>query len=202
MARLSTEERKEQIINEAIKIIHEVGYAALSIRELSQRVGISEPAIYRHFVNKDDIIKGILERINHFGNSLFGKVKTESNFSEKIKTFMLHHFEFFENHPEMTSVVFSEEIFFYNKSLKAKLGEVMKQRKILLRKIFTDGQHGGYAYKGDVEDLIIIILGIVRVVVLEWRLSGFQYPLRERGMNLLRTMEETGMLATRKSMAE
>jgi TetR/AcrR family transcriptional regulator, fatty acid metabolism regulator protein len=199
MARLSTEERKEQIIDEAIKIIHEAGYAALSIRELSQRVGISEPAIYRHFVNKDDIIKGILDRVYHFGNSIFEKLKSETDFSEKIKTFMLFHFEFFENCPEMTSIVFSEDIFLHNKSLTAKLGEIMNQRKRMLKKIFDDARRDSYAIEGDVDDLSLVILGIVRVAVLEWRLSGFRYPLRERGMKLLKTMEGTGLLVIKES---
>ena len=63
MARLSTEERQVLIIDEAIKIIHELGYQAFSIRELSNRVGISEPAIYRHFLNKEDIVLGIKDII-------------------------------------------------------------------------------------------------------------------------------------------
>ncbi len=59
MARITTEERQKTIIDEALNIIHESGYEALSIRELATRVKISEPAIYRHFLNKEDIILGI-----------------------------------------------------------------------------------------------------------------------------------------------
>jgi len=63
MSRLSTAQRQEMIIDEAIKIIHAEGYQSLSIRELAKHVKISEPAIYRHFLNKEDIILGILNRI-------------------------------------------------------------------------------------------------------------------------------------------
>ncbi len=195
MPRLSTEERKEQIINEAIKIIHEEGYGALSIRELSKRVGITEPAIYRHFLNKDDIIKGILDRIYHFGNHLFERAKTKETLTEKLKMFIISHFEFFEDRPEMTSVVFSEDIFLHNKELETKLGELMKQRKRMLIQLFESAQHEGVDIKGDPEDISLILLGIVRMTVLEWRMTVFKHPLKKRGSKLLKTIEGMGLLS-------
>jgi AcrR family transcriptional regulator len=195
MPRLSTEERKEQIINEAIKIIHEEGYGALSIRELSKRVGITEPAIYRHFVNKDDIIKGILDRIYYFGNHLFERAKTKETLTEKLKTFIISHFEFFEDRPEMTSVVFSEDIFLHNKELETKLEQLMKQRKRMLIQLFESARREGIEIKGDPEDISLILLGIVRMTVLEWRMTGFKHPLKKRGRRLLKTMEEMGLLS-------
>ncbi len=194
MPRLSTVERKEQIIDEAIKIIHEEGYSEFSIRELSKRVGITEPAIYRHFLNKDAIIKGILDRIYHFGNHLFERAKNKETFSEKLKMFIISHFEYFEDRPEMTSVVFSEDLFLHNKELESKLGELMKQRKRMLKKIFDEAKQEGYEIEGDPEDISLIILGIVRMTVLEWRMSGFSYSLKKRGVKILKTMEGMGFL--------
>ena len=70
MARISTEQRQDMIIDEAIKIIHTDGYQSFSIRELAKQVKISEPAIYRHFLNKEDIILGILNRMVDFDHLL------------------------------------------------------------------------------------------------------------------------------------
>ncbi len=70
MSRVSTEIRQEQIIDQAIKIIHQKGYSGLSIRELATQVGITEPAIYRHFRSKEDIVLGILERMDRFVENL------------------------------------------------------------------------------------------------------------------------------------
>ena len=82
LARISTEERQVLIVDEAIKIIHEMGYQSFSIRELSTRVGISEPAIYRHFLNKEDIVLGILARFSEFDIKLFNEVKLICKFRE------------------------------------------------------------------------------------------------------------------------
>jgi TetR/AcrR family transcriptional regulator, fatty acid metabolism regulator protein len=194
VARATTEERKKQIIDEAIKIIHEEGYSTLSIRELSRRVGISEPAIYRHFLNKDDIIKGILDRIYLFGNDVYEKLNNSEEINEKIKSFVSYHFEYFENNPEMTSVVFSEDIFLHNKQLKVKLNEVIKQRRWILEKILDGAVTGEYSVKSNFEDISLVILGLVRMAVLEWRIAGYNYSLVKRGEKLLKSMERTGIL--------
>ncbi|MCI0512282.1 TetR/AcrR family transcriptional regulator, partial [candidate division KSB1 bacterium] len=82
--RITSGERKEQIINEGIQIIHENGFPALSIRELASRVGISEPAIYRHFKNKDDIIMSILDKMQEFGVHIQQRLTTVDGDLEKI----------------------------------------------------------------------------------------------------------------------
>ena len=88
MARLTTEERQKTIIDEALNIIHEGGYEALSIRELANRVKISEPAIYRHFLNKEDIILGILSRISDFDQKLIKGVNKKDSPLEKLNEFI------------------------------------------------------------------------------------------------------------------
>jgi len=99
------------IIDEAIKIIHSGGYEALSIREIAKQVKISEPAIYRHFLNKEDIILGILNRMLEFDKLLNKNIAAAKSAKQKIRQFVLFHFEFLENNPEMTSVLFSEEMY-------------------------------------------------------------------------------------------
>ncbi len=46
-----------------------------------------------------------------------------------------------------------------------------------------------------VEDISLILLGIVRMTVLEWRMTGFKHPLKKRGSKLLKTLEEIGLLS-------
>ena len=53
--------RQEEITKEAIKLISEKGIQGLTIKNLSKRIGISEPAIYRHFEGKTDILLKLLE---------------------------------------------------------------------------------------------------------------------------------------------
>jgi len=195
MLRLSTEERREQIINEAIKIIHGEGYSAFSIRELSGRVGISEPAIYRHFENKEAIILGILDKMKNLGIYIEEKLHSIPDAKERIIHFILFHYEFLEKNPEMTSVLFSDEIFDHNPVLEKKFNEMIGQRWDILNVLIDNLKAGGVGIDQDTEDLSLILLGLLRMTVLQWKRSGFNYSLKERGKRVIDTLLQTGFLS-------
>lgn len=190
MARISTEERQILIVDEAIKIIHELGYQAFSIRELSKRVGISEPAIYRHFLNKEDIVLGILSRFNEFDKSLFQEVKRHDDPIEKIKSFIKYHFDFLEKNPGMTSIVFSEDIFNQSEILREKMLKIIEKRKKLIIEILDEVKAKNPVIEFETDELATIILGFIRLVILEWRMGGFSFSLSIRGNKTVNTIEK------------
>jgi AcrR family transcriptional regulator len=195
MPRIATEERREQIVNEAIKIIHGEGYTSLSIRELSKRVGISEPAIYRHFASKEEIIIGILDKMKKLGQYIIERIQSVPDARERIIQFVLLHYEFLEKHPEMTSVLFSDEIFDHNEVLKKKFNEVMGQRWAILTELIDDLKKEENSIGQSTEDLSLILLGLLRTTVLRWKRSGFQFSLKERGKQVMDTLLSTGFLS-------
>lgn len=188
MARISTEERQASIIDEAIRIIHELGYQAFSIRELSKRVGISEPAIYRHFLNKEDIVLGILGRFNEFDLSLFQEMKKYEKPIEKIQRFVRYHFDFLEKNPGMTSIIFAEDIFNQSSLIREKVLLIMRKRKRILRAIIDEAILNNQVVDLKTDEILTVILGVIRLAVLEWRLSEFAYPLSQRGTKIAETV--------------
>ena len=60
--RLSAVERREQIIQAAISVFAEDGYAAASTEEIARRAGISQPYIFRLFRSKHDLVLASIQR--------------------------------------------------------------------------------------------------------------------------------------------
>lgn len=54
---------KEKIINEALTLFSEKGYANVFVGEIAQKVGIKAPSLYKHFKNKRAIFDGIIEEM-------------------------------------------------------------------------------------------------------------------------------------------
>ena len=52
--------RQKEIINAALKLISEGGIQALTMKNLAKMLEITEPALYRHFENKHDILLNVL----------------------------------------------------------------------------------------------------------------------------------------------
>jgi len=190
MARISTEERQILIIDEAIKIIHAKGYQSFSIRELAKRVKISEPAIYRHFLNKEDIILGILNRMLDFDHLLEKEILSQITAQNKVRQFIQFHFDFLKKKHEMTSILFAEDMFDQSDILRKRLLFIIQKRRALLNAIIEEGKLNNEILNVDTRDLLTIIFGMIRMIVLEWRLSNFNFSLSLRGKNAIKSLDE------------
>ena len=63
--------RKGEILDAALDVFAERGYDGGSMREIASRVGVSEPALYRHFPGKEALFLTLL----HVGG---GRLRTEA----------------------------------------------------------------------------------------------------------------------------
>jgi AcrR family transcriptional regulator len=61
--RLSSIERRQAIIQTAIRLFAQTGFRGTTTRELAQAVGVSEPVLYQHFPSKSDLYKAIIETL-------------------------------------------------------------------------------------------------------------------------------------------
>lgn len=56
--------RQDEILDRTIELIREAGMAGLTMKKVAERVGFTEPAIYRHFPNKQALLLGVAERLS------------------------------------------------------------------------------------------------------------------------------------------
>ena len=54
---------KEKILNTALRLFARDGYEAVSVRHISEELGMTKGALYRHYKNKRDIFDSIIERM-------------------------------------------------------------------------------------------------------------------------------------------
>lgn len=73
--------RKEQIISAALSLVAQEGLGAASVRAIAQRAGVTEGALYRHFPNKDELIRSI------YGRIVLEMVQAKENIAESRKPF-------------------------------------------------------------------------------------------------------------------
>ena len=58
-------QRRDEILEAAIELFHEKGYASTSLDDVAQVVGIAGPSIYRHFGSKLEILDAALHQGGH-----------------------------------------------------------------------------------------------------------------------------------------
>lgn len=62
VARLTATERRQAIVEAAIRLFSEKGFHGVTTRELAQAVGVSEPVLYQHYQTKRELYAAIIEQ--------------------------------------------------------------------------------------------------------------------------------------------
>lgn len=60
--RLTTEQRREQIMESAVRLILGEGVARCTLEAIASEAGISKALIYRHFNSREDLLRAVLHR--------------------------------------------------------------------------------------------------------------------------------------------
>jgi AcrR family transcriptional regulator len=91
---------KQIILDTALELFSKQGYSAVSIRDISSRVGFKESAIYYHFKNKQDIFDVLCQSFENVMYSLPPKFVTEMAKVTKVEeeAFMMVCHSYFTNY--------------------------------------------------------------------------------------------------------
>jgi len=184
-------ERQQEIIDTSLEIISTIGIQGLTIKNLSKRIGISEPAIYRHYENKISILLAILDYFKSSGEQMFIKqVNSNDEPLRKIECIFEGHFEAFDRNPSLVSVIFSEEIFRNEPVLQEKIAEIMDRNSSVIKALVAEGQVKG-VIKPEIESkyLTIIIIGSLRMMVKRWQMGDKSFNLRDEVSKLFNTLK-------------
>jgi len=83
--------RRGQILDAALQVFAEKGYDCGTMREIASRVGVTEPALYRHYVGKEALFEDLValagDRIAANAGRLLESVQAE-NLRESLHTLL------------------------------------------------------------------------------------------------------------------
>lgn len=181
-------DRQIEIIEAATARIDKYGIQNLTIKTLAADINLSEPALYRHFRSKNDILLGLL---NYFMIEMKVRIGRLSELEyamagAELKAIFNSQFQAFTDKPAVISVIFAESIFHFDISLSNKVIEIMDLMQQYIKANIEKGQKAGqYSKLIDANTLTTIIIGGVRLTVLRWKISGHKSNLIKDGTAVL-----------------
>lgn len=99
-----------RLLSAAREMLDEVGPAKLSMRAVSERVGVSCTAAYHHYANRADILGHLAAQgFRELAKALAKRDKTISN-EEKLRVASLAYFRFARSNPALYQLMFGPEI--------------------------------------------------------------------------------------------
>ena len=180
--------RQIEIMEAATNRISKFGIQNLTVKTLAEDIGLSEPALYRHFKSKNEILLSLL---SYFKSEMKNRIqslpfKPNNTEGDKLRAIFNSQLQTFTNKPAIVSVIFAESIFHFDDILSHKVSEIMHMMQDYVNANITEGQESGTYNKIITSStLTTIILGGIRMVVLKWKISGHKSDLIKDGMAVL-----------------
>ena len=184
--RKSAQERKLEIIQAVIRIVADVGPDKLSTQKIADEIGVTQPAIYRHFSDKSEIWLAVAEYITgEMRNEVQQALRTRRAPVDTLRMLVQTHLGFIEKTPSIPAILFSRELHADNEGLRKYFEGLMEDRK----RVFTDlikaqVQSGDFRDTLDVSDAANLILALVQGLAMRWSLNDQNFNLSQEGQQL------------------
>lgn len=166
----ATQVRQVEIVQAALSVIGRLGVSGLTIHEVALAAGMSEANIYRHFRNKQEVVKALVEFIGGQVTSRAAQLAGSSGKPlDKLEKVILAHAEMIAKNPGIPRLLFSDG----GIATGGRIAQIMSSRI----ESFHDTLAGlleAAAAEGAVREGIgsretaVTILGMIQFSVLRW----------------------------------
>ena len=178
MRRKTSQERKVMIINVARDLVIREGVQALTIKNLSRKNKISEPAVYRHFKNKRAILAALIDDLEHnLMEAIDAPVRIYKNPLERLREIMKAHMVFTEKKKGVLFGITAESIHFNDDFLRRKILGVIEKYKSKIREILLDAKRKGFLREDINLDAVgLTFFGLIQAAIVQYALTNYSVP--------------------------
>ncbi|MEY8843367.1 TetR/AcrR family transcriptional regulator [Cribrihabitans sp. XS_ASV171] len=171
---------------EVLRLADEIGPDRLSTTDVARAVGLSQPAIFRHFPSKGAlwlaVAEDIAERLRRNWTTAEARAAAPD---ARLHALIEAQLTAIAGTPALPSILFSRELQVDNTALRAVFRELLASFQERLVAALRDLQASG-ALRRDVaaEDVAMLLASLVQGVAIRWTLGARGFPLVEEGLRL------------------
>lgn len=184
--RQSAEDRKAQIVAEVLRLADEIGPDRLSTTDVARAVGLSQPAIFRHFPTKGALWLAVAEDIaarlrDDWAAAEAGACGPHA----RLKALIGAQLAAISETPALPSILFSRELQVDNQGLRDVFRGLLGSFQGRLVAAIRDSQSAG-ALRSDVspDDVAVLMTSLVQGIAIRWTLGARGFPLVQEGLRL------------------
>ncbi|MEQ9186802.1 MAG: helix-turn-helix domain-containing protein [Cryomorphaceae bacterium] len=78
-------EKQQNILNAALKLFAQEGYASTSTSKVAQEAGVSEGLIFRHFKSKEGLLHAVLQKSKEAAHQVFSNIVMTNDPNELLR---------------------------------------------------------------------------------------------------------------------
>jgi AcrR family transcriptional regulator len=184
-SRKSSADRKAEIVQTAIRLAGEYGPDRVTTQLLADAVGITQPAIFRHFPAKTEIWQAVGE---HITRTLAAEKIDDGgpDPARRLKELVIAQLGYIARTPALPAILFSRELHAENEPLRRHFETMMTRRRegfaSLARRAVETGQ-----VRADLDPMKAagLVLAVIQGLAMRWSLENRTFDLAFEGELLL-----------------
>ncbi len=166
--------RKEIILQQAMELIIENGLGGLTMSNVARRMEFTEPAMYRHFQNKQDLVISLIQRVSLCLEDVFNQFDQ----NEPPEIFFPRYFEalleYFQKVRGVTLLFLSESSFNSSQATRDELQLMFKAQNQRIASYLDNAQARGELLPDvDSTAAALVFLGTVQAITTRFLLSSY-----------------------------
>ena len=135
-----TTPRQEEILDRTFELVRESGLANLTMKKVADRMGFTEPAIYRHFPNKQALVLGLLGRLESLLLPEIEAAAAREDLPpvERLERIILHHLGLILRTDGLPFLILAEASATGDEVVIGKMRQVMGRMRSAMDRVFDE----------------------------------------------------------------
>jgi len=186
--RLSSETRRSQIARTTLALLADTPVDRITTRQVARALGISQPALFRHFRSRDEILAAVVthtrEELGRLAAAAFGRKQTAPLAS--LDGLMRGLVDYVEKNPGMPRLLFHDVGSGEEASYHAPLAQLVSMQRSMAAELVREAQRAGEVGAAvDPERAAALLIASLQGLLLQWQLSGRRDSLADGAASML-----------------
>src|SRR5579859_2637672 len=182
--RYPTGSRKQQIVETVLRLVAVQGTEAVSVQLIADAIGVTQPAVFRHFPTKEAIWLAVMDWLEERLVAIYSEADDPHEPGLVVLSCMfLDHMKLIERYPALAKLVLSDHLRLQYPSLQARFGKIHKGYSHRLATLIERARNDG-ATTGQIagKEAATMFLSLIQGL-------GFQFAIARLPMNLMTEAE-------------
>jgi AcrR family transcriptional regulator len=168
-------ERQREILERTRELVEETGLANLTLKKVAERVGFSEPAIYRHFASKQELVLALVDLLRErlLGGMRAIAAETSLPPRARIERMVRHHVGILRQTRGLPLLLVAEGLASGDSALLAKMNGVLRGYQSMLVALLEEA---GVPPSPPLPHQAMLFFGLPAVLGIQFRAFPDQAP--------------------------
>lgn len=184
--RLGADERREEIVRVTLELAAKQGVDNVTTQDMAQAMGVTQGAVFRHFLSKDAIWLAVMQWVQDRLMSVLGRAAEQGcDPLDSLQRMFFAQVNFIAGHPAIPRLLMSNHLHGRNAALRRLVTEIMLGYETKIAGLLADAQAQGLARADlDIHAAATLYIGMIQGLVLQTSILRGQRTLTARTLTV------------------